>query len=123
MDNIKKIVYINLKKREERKEQIENELKMLKIPSNKIERFDAIVNTNGALGCSLSHISVLKRAKENKWSNVLILEDDFCSNVNANEWESRLKDVFSEVTEYDVISFSHAYCSSKPCDKKSFSTF
>lgn len=120
MENIHKVIYINLDKRKDRKEEIENELKKLKIPSSKIERFSGIVDPRGgAFGCTLSHISILKRARDEKFPNILILEDDFCSNVDANKWESKLKDVFSEVTEYDVISFSHAYCASKPCDKKS----
>ena len=107
MDNIYRIVYINLDSRTDRKEQIEDELKMLKIPSDKIERFNAIQNDKGYLGCTLSHISVLKRAKEEKWENVLIFEDDFCSNHEADKWEAKLQDVFREVSEYDVILFSY----------------
>jgi glycosyl transferase family 25 len=40
------------------------------------ERFKAIKLTNGALGCSMSHLNILETAKKNDWSHVLIMEDD-----------------------------------------------
>jgi glycosyl transferase family 25 len=40
------------------------------------ERFKAIKLTNGALGCSMSHLNILETAKKNDLSHVLIMEDD-----------------------------------------------
>jgi glycosyl transferase family 25 len=40
------------------------------------ERFPAIEHAYGLYGCGLSHLNVLKKAREQKWDNVLILEDD-----------------------------------------------
>lgn len=73
---VDKVVYINLKERTDRRESIEFQLKKLGVPPEKIIRFDAVKNDNGALGCTLSHIGVMTMAEENKWSNVLVLEDD-----------------------------------------------
>lgn len=77
---VEKVVYINLTKRTERRKSIEFQMEKMGIPADKIIRFDAIENENGALGCVLSHINVLKMAKKNNWKNVLILEDDMIFN-------------------------------------------
>ena len=47
-----------------------------KIPEEKVERFSAIKHDVGIVGCAMSHIAILKRAKEQGWKSVLILEDD-----------------------------------------------
>lgn len=53
---------------------IEKELKVF--PMHKVIRFDAIKDVEGYIGCTKSHIAVLKMAIEHKWPNVLIVEDD-----------------------------------------------
>lgn len=77
-EHIDKIIYINLDSREDRKHEILEEFKRLQIPEDKIIRFTAIRHeTEGAIGCSQSHIAVLKMAIENNWKNYMVLEDDF----------------------------------------------
>lgn len=71
---IDKVVYINLEHRTDRREQIEAEL--LKFPSEKVVRFNAIKHERGAVGCTQSHIAVLEMAIEEGWSNYLVVEDD-----------------------------------------------
>lgn len=79
MDEIEKIVYINLEHRTDRKQQIERQLSVF--PSEKVIRFSAIYEKGrGHLGCSKSHIAVLEMAIQNKWKNVLIIEDDMVWN-------------------------------------------
>lgn len=74
MDNIfKNHFYINLDHRTDRKEQCEEELKKLDVEPN---RFSAIQNNIGAIGCTKSHIALIKRAIENDWDYVCIFEDD-----------------------------------------------
>ena len=73
-DFIDKIVYINLDSRTDRKEQMEREL--IIVPTEKIQRFSAIKNSQGAIGCTLSHIAVLEMAIIEGWNNVMIVEDD-----------------------------------------------
>lgn len=76
MEFIDAIVYINLDRRTDRKEHIENELNKWKdLDRSKVHRFSAIEGK--LVGCLSSHLNVLKMAKTNKWTNVLILEDDF----------------------------------------------
>ena len=71
---IEKVVYINLESRKDRLEQIQQELSIF--PPEKVERFNAIFNEKGAIGCSMSHIAVLEMAISQNWKNVLIVEDD-----------------------------------------------
>jgi glycosyl transferase family 25 len=71
---IEKVVYINLENRHDRKVSIEKELSIF--PQEKVLRFNAIHYHRGYIGCSMSHIAVLEMAVKEKWSNVLIVEDD-----------------------------------------------
>jgi glycosyl transferase family 25 len=73
LDDIKNVFYINLEHRTDRKEHVEKELDKIGI---KATRFNAIKMTNGAIGCSMSHLKILEEAKKNKLSHVLIVEDD-----------------------------------------------
>jgi hypothetical protein len=59
---IQHTLYINLLHREDRKLHVENELK--KIGIQNAERFNAIKLTNGALGCSMSHLRCIEYAKK-----------------------------------------------------------
>ena len=74
LSDIQNILYINLSFREDRKKHIERQLNT--IGFNTFERFNAINVKNGALGCSISHLKCIEYAKKNKWSHVLICEDD-----------------------------------------------
>ena len=77
-EHIDKIIYINLDSREDRRREITEEFQRLQIPEDKIIRFSAIRHeSEGAIGCSQSHIAVLKMAIENNWKNYMVLEDDF----------------------------------------------
>ena len=73
MNTIKHAFYINLESRPDRKKNVEQELSRVGI---KAQRFNAIKMANGALGCSLSHLNLLKMAKDNNWDHILIVEDD-----------------------------------------------
>lgn len=86
---VDKFVYINLKERTDRRESIEFQLSSQGVPPEKIIRFDAVKNDDGALGCTLSHIGVMTMAEENKWNNVLVLEDDMIFN-DDNESQERI---------------------------------
>ena len=107
-ENIDKIIYINLKRREDKKIYIENELNTYELP---YERFDAIEYiTQGNVGCSLSHLAVLKLAKEREYKNILILEDDFKFNLSKEDFENNLKQFFdsSSSIDYNVCMFYYA---------------
>jgi glycosyl transferase family 25 len=101
--NIDKIIFINLEKRKDRLLEIKNELDTFNL---QYERFNAIENEYGIVGCGYSHLAVLKIAKERNYKNILILEDDFTFIVSKEEFEFELNRFFDNVTEYDVCMIS-----------------
>jgi glycosyl transferase family 25 len=101
---VEKIIYINLEDRKDRKEQIEKELSIF--PSDKVIRFNAIKHEKGLIGCGASHIRCLQIAKENKWKNVLIVEDDMKWN-NFEQSYSLLENLVKY--PYDAIMLGGTY--------------
>jgi glycosyl transferase family 25 len=71
--DIKNILYINLDHREDRKLHIESELSKMGWMG---ERFSAIKDDNGAIGCAKSQVACLQIALDRGWDHVLICEDD-----------------------------------------------
>ena len=102
---IDKIFYINLDKRTDRREQIEAELEKMGLEA---ERYPAIYTPHsGILGCSISHLNLIKISKEKKYRNVLILEDDFEFVVSKEKMESSLEEFFNSKIDYDVLMISY----------------
>ena len=100
---IDKVVYINLDSRYDRRVHME---KMTSCFGDKVVRFSAIPEYYGWLGCSKSHVGVLKLAIENNWKNVLILEDDAEWNM-LDEGYSKLEHFVSN--PYDVIMLGGSF--------------
>ena len=96
---VDKIVYINLAQRKDRDQHIRAQLKQVGIPDNKIVRFDAIKHDRGQIGCTLSHIAVLKMAIREGWSNMLVLEDD----ALWSSFESGYKIFLESWASHDVV--------------------
>lgn len=71
--DIKHVLYINLDARIDRRNHFEMEFNKMGLQT---QRFPAIKKSNGAVGCSMSHIACLELAIQNKWDHVLICEDD-----------------------------------------------
>lgn len=108
---IDKIYYINLDKRTDRFEQINEELKKMNLEAT---RFSAISHQFGAVGCNLSHLSILKHARENKFQNILILEDDFQFIVSKEEFEKQINEFFKLNIPWDVLMLSYNILKSIP---------
>jgi GR25 family glycosyltransferase involved in LPS biosynthesis len=105
MENIDKVFYINLNKRNDRKELIEKELNNYGLT---YERFEAIETPGfGIVGCGKSHLSVLKLAKERNYKNVLIFEDDFTFLVSSEEFHNEISNFFKLNIDYDVCFLSY----------------
>jgi glycosyl transferase family 25 len=128
MDNIERVIYINLDHRTDRKQEVETEL--LKVfPSQKIERFSAIYEkTRGHLGCTKSHIAVLEMAIANNWKNYLVVEDDMIwDDFEKNSYI--LNDIFyknPDVIVFGGISILHdtkTYKLHKSCCTTSYLVF
>jgi len=108
MENIDKIIYINLDRRLDRKQEIAQEFDKMNISEEKIIRFSAINNKlRPEVGCTESHLEVLKLAKKNNYNNILILEDDFTFLVNKDKLNELLNNFFNSKIEYDVLMLSY----------------
>jgi GR25 family glycosyltransferase involved in LPS biosynthesis len=83
LDYFDKVFVINLDKRSDRWSKVIESFK--KINFSNYERFSAIESPNGWEGCKASHLSIIKKAKDNGYNNVLIFEDDFILADNFNE--------------------------------------
>jgi glycosyl transferase family 25 len=73
MNLLEHTFYINLEERTDRREHVEEEFKKLGVTA---ERFPAIKDMIGSIGCTLSHIKVLELAQSRNYPNVFICEDD-----------------------------------------------
>jgi glycosyl transferase family 25 len=105
MQYISKIYYINLDKRTDRRAQIEGELEHMGLEG---ERFPAIALEHApGVGCSRSHLEVLKLARAAGYENVLIFEDDFEWIVSKEVLETQLKAFFEANIPYDVLMLSY----------------
>ena len=105
MKNIKDITnafYINLESRTDRKEYVEEQLKLIGI--NGVTRFNAIKLENGAVGCSMSHLKCIETAKKNNWDHVLIVEDDITF-LNPMLFINNLNKFLERHDDWDVVLF------------------
>ena len=100
MNFIKHSIYINLDSRPDRRIHMEQQLNLIGI--NNCNRFSAIKNDNGAIGCSLSHLKCLHIARQNNWEHVLIMEDDI-EFLNPSLLNSHLIQFFESNINFDVL--------------------
>jgi hypothetical protein len=99
------VFYINLDSRTDRWEHIENIF--YKYDIDKYERFSAIYNDEGIIGCTMSHKKVIEIARERGYKNVLILEDDFDFLISKEEFEKVVEQMFVSGFDGDVCMFSY----------------
>lgn len=104
-NNIDIIYYINLDYRIDRKESFLNEMKKINFPENKIKRFSAIKHERGEIGCSQSHINILREFINSNHNNCIIFEDDFVfnNNIDIKTIKNNLKLFFDNNIDYDVV--------------------
>ena len=92
IERIDGVIYINLENREDRKKLILDEMELMKIPEDKINKVSGIyIPKNGHKGCVQAHLLALRIAKMNNWSNTLILEDDAKLTCKPDEFQSNLE--------------------------------
>jgi GR25 family glycosyltransferase involved in LPS biosynthesis len=114
MENIDKIYYINLDTRLDRKQEFTEQAKQYfanGILEHRIERFPAIVNERGLLGCSISHLEVIKQAKRNGDKYIIVFEDDFQFIVPRETFETNIHNLFqlvqNENLDFKVVMLSY----------------
>lgn len=101
------IFYINLDRRTDRREEIEQVLTDYDLIGIS-ERFPGInYPGKGIVGCTYSHLETLKLAKERKYKNILIFEDDFYFENSKEEFENKIKHFFETIETYDVIMLAY----------------
>lgn len=94
---LENVYYINLENRTDRKTSVENELNSL---GWKYQRFNAIKTKDGRVGCSMSHLKLLKMAKEKNLDYIVIVEDDI--EFKRKDWyNERIKNIMD--TDFDVF--------------------
>lgn len=107
MENLQ-VYVINLDHRTDRLEEITKELEGLKF-----KRFPAIKTSPGMIGCGLSHLAVLKEARDLGLKEVLIFEDDFTFSESKEHFWKTVEEFLKNET-YDVVMLAYALNSSKP---------
>jgi hypothetical protein len=121
MDQIQKIIYINLDHRTDRRQEFEAEIRRLGIPESKVVRFSAYKMNSPNAGCSLSHAKALRLAHSMNLENVLICEDDFNFHDDPTILESNLQAFFQKVTqenlEWDVVQLAYGIYNVEPKDE------
>jgi GR25 family glycosyltransferase involved in LPS biosynthesis len=116
--NIDKIFYINLDRRPDRKQDIENELNHFGL---QFERFAAVdTQGNGCHGCTLSHYFLIKHAKQMGYKNIMIVEDDFEFIVEKEEFENKLTVLFEQKPNFDICMLSACIQIAEPDSNPNF---
>lgn len=115
---ISQIFYINLDRRTDRRAAIEQEIDNFGFPQNKVSRFAAIEDKSlGCIGCSKSHLAVLRLAQESDYENILILEDDFQFIVDKSTFHANLREFFARYREkFDVVMLAYNLKEGEPID-------
>ena len=99
MDLIQKYhLYINLEHRTKRKLQCIHSLKSIGIKNP--NRFNAIKDDIGLIGCTKSHIKCIEIAKSNRWPFICIFEDDLLF-LNPEITIEKINKYIN--TDYDVL--------------------
>ena len=71
------------------------------------ERLPAIYHSFGIVGCTQSHLAVLRLAKERGYQRVWIMEDDFEFLVSQEEMKTALQMLCSGDIKFDVCMFAY----------------
>lgn len=112
------IYYINLDHRTDKRHHIETSV----LPyfegtplATRIERFSAISNANGAVGCSLSHLEVARKAKKARARYYLVFEDDFEFLIGKEEFHNWLISLFSPPQlDFKVVMLAYNALQNEP---------
>ena len=105
LSDIKNVFYINLEHRIDRNNHVQQQLETIGLNSV-AQRFNAIKMENGAIGCSMSHLALLKNAVKKRFDHILIVEDDI-QFLNPELFKTQFN-LFLEThgNNWDVILFA-----------------
>ena len=114
-DCIDHIYFINLDHRYDRAEDFYKMMEEMGIAEDHITRISGIFEpTNGALGCTKSHIKTIETFLESHYERCCIFEDDFdfLSNKSLEEFCNEFQRINPK--EWDMILFSGVVCKDEP---------
>ena len=118
LPGIRHILYINLDKRTDRREQFETEMLMFGIANTSYTRITGMAHKNGAVGCLMSHAKVMAYASVYyPGQHVLIFEDDIKFRQNRTIVEQRLSEFWKNDTvsdKWDILMLANNLVMSKP---------
>jgi glycosyl transferase, family 25 len=106
---------INLRSREDRRQEMARELENAGMPFalGKVELFPAVepesagsFRSIGCRGCFLSHLNVLKKAKEENLRNILVMEDDLKLRDDFKQYEEAILGELLN-NDWDIVSFGY----------------
>lgn len=115
IDYFEHIYIINLPYRQDRRRMITRQLEAAGMPITlkKVEIFPAIRPDHaegfpniGARGAFLSHLTILKQAQQQHFSNVLILEDDVIIFKHFQKYQEQIVEQLKQV-DWDLVCFGH----------------
>ena len=101
-------VYINLDRRADRREQFEAECTRMGLD---VDRFSAVEHAVAPIGCTRSHLEVLKLARDRGYPSVLVFEDDFDFHITRPEFDAILA---SSPEDYEVVMLDYYINASTP---------
>jgi GR25 family glycosyltransferase involved in LPS biosynthesis len=125
MISYENIYYINLEKGIDRKNQIESELEKMGLVGTRFpgivyepKETDKFNNLNiyspNAIGCQMSHLELIKMAKNKNLENIIIFEDDFEFMVDRKTFYEQINRFNDLIIEFDVLFLSYNVKESEP---------
>lgn len=104
--DLSRSVYINLKRRIDRRSQVEAEFS--RIDRLEVRRFEAIENELGLLGAGQSHLAILRSALRENCGPILVFEDDIQFHCDSGEFWATLNE-FLQDHRLDVLVLSPSF--------------
>lgn len=102
-DKLYNLYLINLEHRTDKKETFMKDIDSH--PFN-IHHFKAIANTKGWRGCSLSHLSLVKYAKDNNLPYIVVAEDDAFIKVSPDEVSELINSLANNLDKWEMFNGS-----------------
>ena len=100
--DITNVVFINLDSRTDRRTHFESQFGNIRLGLQP-QRFAAIRNADGAIGCSMSHVACMELAIKKKWDHVLVCEDD-ATIINPAQLVDQVNHFFNRFNDsWDVL--------------------
>lgn len=67
------------------------------------KRFPAIEHEKGTIGCALSHLEIIAKAKKENWPWVMVMEDDAVPREGMRDWLFISKYLMQHLDEWDLF--------------------